>query len=756
MSAGSIVVDLLLKTGSFSTDAQRSAKDLEKLKKQAHETGAALGNALKDLAAAAGVTLTFAGIGALVKGAIDAADHLNDLSKKTGIAVETLGGIGFAAGLAGGDLNSVAAAAGKLNKSLAEAAAGNKDAAEAFNVLGIAVKDTGGATRKTDEVLADIADRFAEYEDGPEKAALALKIFGKAGADIIPLLDDGGRALRENIEYYQRFAGVTADVAAQADQFNDTMAKSSLIAGAFGRQLAADLLPALQAVADEFLAAKEGSDAFKTASSGLRTIFETLVILASDVAFVFGGIGRELGAIAAQAGALLRRDFAGFTAISDAVKADGERARAELDKFQARVLQATEAPTGSFRPSQNYGDRLAPGKRAAPRLSGGGDAKVSEAQRYLEALQKQLEKTQELSVVEQTLTDIQKNRIDGLTPKIKEQILATAALVDVGKHQQDQLKAEKQQFDDFVEFRKKQADALAESTKRLTEENQALADEIAIISGGEPARRAIEAARASSAIAIKEEARALAQLQGAKQPELDALDKEIALLRVRQSLLGGRNVADDLAVDAKQRLALFAEVGDTIASGFEDAIVAGKGLRGVLDGIGKDLLRMAVRENFTKPFAEFLSGAGGGGGGLIGSLFKMFGGAGSSGAGISSADAAFALGSANGNAFDGGRVLAFAKGGILDGPTYFGMAGGRVGVGGEAGTEAILPLKRGSDGKLGVASTGGGRAAPAVVNNYLTVSGDPNPATLAAMQSMLAKSNQQLVRGLKTGAVGGG
>ena len=252
MSAGSIVVDLLLKTGSFSTDAQRSAKDLEKLKKQAHETGVALGNSLKDLAAAAGVTLTFAGIGALVKGAIDAADHLNDLSKKTGIAVDTLGGMGFAAGLAGGDLNSVAAAAGKLNKSLAEAAAGNKDAAEAFQVLGIAVKDAGGATRKTDEVLADIADRFAEYEDGPEKAALALKIFGKAGADIIPLLDDGGKALRENIEYYQRFAGVTAEVAAQADQFNDTLAKSSLIAGAFGRQLASDLLPALQAVADEF------------------------------------------------------------------------------------------------------------------------------------------------------------------------------------------------------------------------------------------------------------------------------------------------------------------------------------------------------------------------------------------------------------------------------------------------------------------------------------------------------------------------
>lgn len=62
---------------------------------------------------------------------------------------------------------------------------------------------------------------------------------------------------------------------------------------------------------------------------------------------------------------------------------------------------------------------------------------------------------------------------------------------------------------------------------------------------------------------------------------------------------------------------------------------------------------------------------------------------------------------ANGNAFQGGRVIPFASGGVVDSPTFFPMARG-IGLMGEAGPEAIMPLKRGPDGKLGVVAQGGG------------------------------------------------
>lgn len=62
---------------------------------------------------------------------------------------------------------------------------------------------------------------------------------------------------------------------------------------------------------------------------------------------------------------------------------------------------------------------------------------------------------------------------------------------------------------------------------------------------------------------------------------------------------------------------------------------------------------------------------------------------------------------ANGDAFSGGRVIPFASGGVVSGPTPFPMRGGAMGLMGEAGAEAIMPLRRGPDGKLGVSMHGG-------------------------------------------------
>ncbi|MFT0860931.1 phage tail tape measure protein [Ancylobacter sp. G4_0304] len=73
-------------------------------------------------------------------------------------------------------------------------------------------------------------------------------------------------------------------------------------------------------------------------------------------------------------------------------------------------------------------------------------------------------------------------------------------------------------------------------------------------------------------------------------------------------------------------------------------------------------------------------------------------------------------GFADGDALAGGRVLPFASGGVVAAPTYFPMAGGNVGLMGEAGAEAILPLSRGPDGRLGVAAGSGGRAVNVTVN----------------------------------------
>ena len=99
---------------------------------------------------------------------------------------------------------------------------------------------------------------------------------------------------------------------------------------------------------------------------------------------------------------------------------------------------------------------------------------------------------------------------------------------------------------------------------------------------------------------------------------------------------------------------------------------------------------------------------------------------------------------AKGGGFTQGRVMPFATGGVVSGPTYFPMRGG-TGLMGEAGPEAIMPLTRGADGKLGVRAAGGG-APVTVVMNIST----PDARSFERSQSQIAaRMSQALSRGAR-------
>lgn len=362
---GSLVVFLEASIDRFTLNmnqaAQQAAQSMERIQ-------AAADAARGGLAGPAAVALVAAGaLAVLVKGSIDAADNLRDMSQKTGIAVEDLSGLGFAAGQAGGSLESMVGAAGKLNKAISEAAGGNKETGAAFKALGIDVLDASGNLKKADVVMAEVADQFAKYEDGPEKAALALRILGKSGADMIPLLNDGGDAMRENVAYAKQYSGATTDLSNAADNFNDTMGKMTIQQRGFANTMAESVLPILQAVADEMLGAAEQSNKFSLAADVVRTTLETFVVVGSEVGYVFKAVGTEIGGIFAQLERAAHFDMKGFNAISEAMKEDAARAREEHDKFIFDILnRAPPSGPDPFGPNQ---PNEQPKKKPAPRLS---------------------------------------------------------------------------------------------------------------------------------------------------------------------------------------------------------------------------------------------------------------------------------------------------------------------------------------------------------------------------------------------------
>lgn len=147
--------------------------------------------------------------------------------------------------------------------------------------------------------------------------------------------------------------------------------------------------------------------------------------------------------------------------------------------------------------------------------------------------------------------------------------------------------------------------------------------------------------------------------------------------------------------------------GGALSNALKQATVEGRGLDDVLRGLGNRLVGIALDAG-VKPLEGLLSQTIGG---LTGSLGRLL---------------PFAQGGVP------GRVNAFADGGVVGGPTLFPMQGGDIGLMGEAGSEAILPLQRGSDGKLGVAAGGGGQAVQ-VTFNVTT----PDAASFAKSETQL-------------------
>lgn len=166
---------------------------------------------------AVSAALAAVGVGSALRGLIDAGDKLDELSKRTSIAVETLSALTNNAKLAGVSQEELGSGIIKLSRSIAEAVSGAGEQRQAFDNLGISIRDANGKIRPTVDILADVAAGFQDAEDGAIKTQYAVALFGKSGANFIEFLNTG----REGVQALG--ASISTEFADQSATFMDNL-----------------------------------------------------------------------------------------------------------------------------------------------------------------------------------------------------------------------------------------------------------------------------------------------------------------------------------------------------------------------------------------------------------------------------------------------------------------------------------------------------------------------------------------------------
>ena len=497
--------------------------------------GAALTGVLSAGAFAAGVS-----------NAIKFAASLDDMAERTGASVESLSALAKVAKVGGHDLSLVETGAVRLAKALAGADDEAKGAGHALEVLGLRAEDLQGLD--TAEALQKVAIAMGQFRDGSGKTALAMDLFGRSGAQLLPLLKDLAEAGELN-------GRITAEQAAMAEQFEKSMRRLSGEAGVLAKTVAMEILPGLTRLADQMnegirIAGGLGAafvtlgsiNPFRSLTGNLQHYREELERLkAGDLNPV------ERGIVA------VRGDGAVDQMIREAQKKldflklqQRQEALAMLDGKKGR-LDSKDLPPGGL--ELNYKSRIPKDKAVDARLSSVEDYEMRISEMVGHAINNaEIIKVQEYATAQQRLLDMLNKG------QISSELYASAL----------------QNLAGMLGHASKETDRLQELLDHTATAN------------------------------LKKEREDMLLLK-------DALESgkisEVQFMEAAQSRLGhlsdGIREVDNFARD----------MGLTFSSAFEDAIVGGKNLSDVLKGLAQDIARIVIRKTVTEPVGNFIAGA---------------------------------------------------------------------------------------------------------------------------------------------------
>lgn len=599
----------------FSRTFANLKRDLGQVREKSDEFVAVAGRVNSALglvalgAAGAGVGLA-AGIRNLARDI----DALNDASDAIGDSVENISAVEAVALRNGESLDLVTGAVFRLNKALGEGADPDSAISRSLKQIGLNAREL--AQSSPTEALQRIAVALQRYENDGDRARIVTELFGKSSKEVAAFLADLAAAGKLN-------ATITSEQAAEAEKFNKELSAMEARSISAARAMAGPLLSAINGLFDRF------KDNGVKGLLGISKMDEELAQV------------RRLQAAAAKAaGDLQLAKFNPFKALvqgPEVYKADLDKLQAAYDEAfriaeaaRVKYLRLTDGAAGAGRGFVNP-ELAKPKVGALPDKDKPAKA-PSEAERYLEQLQRQGERLDKLTVLEQALADVQAKRITGLTPALERSIVAEAKAVDAKKQRLDLEQAE-------IDSRSRAAKAAADQLAQAERENEAMAKENEAIGLTKASLADLELARLNATIATKQQTVAKQEAAGVDERQLQMLQAEIAALERRKELIveGVRKTAEDDArkaemeqfeKDLKKPVDEFTKeaqrnIQNTLAGSLR-AVFSGE-----FDQIGSlfkrllvDMAAQAAAARIGRElFGDFLGG--GDLGGSIGNLFKL-------------------------------------------------------------------------------------------------------------------------------------
>ncbi len=339
---GTLTLDIIAKIGGFTGPMGQAERQASKSSKNIQSSFKSMATAIGASIATATAALSY-----YVQKSNHAADESIKAAQKAGISVESFTGLAFVADLAGVNMEGFTGAMVKLNKALGEASVGSAEQLASFRALGISVKDSEGNIRTADKVLVDLADKFSNMPDGVEKTAMAMKVFGKSGAEMIPFLNGGSAAIKELITLAQDLGVVIGEEQAKkAEQFNDSLTVLSYAAKGAANRLAGELLPALNDLVGVAIDYSKQANKAAGATSGLQDSFRGVTAFAIQAATAVANVYRAVYTLGEMGSLLAQGKFGEALKAYKDVTATNKAATAEAQLMASRVLSGQSAKIG--------------------------------------------------------------------------------------------------------------------------------------------------------------------------------------------------------------------------------------------------------------------------------------------------------------------------------------------------------------------------------------------------------------------------